>query len=180
MKRTGAFLLILALMCLLTSCGFQAIHTYDYNGKELVVDVDAGMIQYDHQDYTYVWSRDSWSITWPGGEYYQETQVSPGNSIVSSSWDYGETPEAMGYLSQEVLTEYIEKAEGTATIRYVILALGIVLTLLGCFTMIWPDWLVLLSHHWIPEPSEKLLMLERVAGGLIAFCGLGLIFTHLL
>lgn len=180
MKRTGFLILILTVMCLLTSCGLQAVHTYHYDGKELVVDVDAGMIEYDHQDYTYDWSRDSWSITWPGGEYYQETQVSPGNSIVSSSWDYGETPEAMGYLSQEVLMKYIEKAEGISTIRYVMLVIGIILALLGGFTMIWPDWLVLLSHRWIPEPSEKLLMLERAAGGLIAFCGLGLIFTRLL
>lgn len=141
MKKMGVCLLA-ALMCLLTACGLQATRTYEYNGQTMVIDTQACVVEYGGEQYTYGLARNSWSITWPDGEYYQETEVSQGNQLVSCSWGYGPGPESKGYLPKEVLLEYIQKASGkVAFYRSPVWWGGVALCVLGVLTMMWPRWL---------------------------------------
>lgn len=166
MKRMTVLVLFLCLT-LLTSCGFQAIHRYTYQGAELLVDVSADVVEYNGETYTYVWQPHSWNITYPSGDYDQETVLDDGNRVTSSSWSYDRTPESQGYLSADTLLSYIRTAEGAGPFYLRPLWwLGLGLFGVGALTMLWPDWLRL------RRSSARIA--GRLAGALVAFGGLGL------
>lgn len=170
MKKTGVFLLS-ALLCLLTACGLQATRTYEYAGQNMVIDTQACVLEYAGEQYTYALTGDSWSITWPDGEYYQETEVSQGNRLVSCSWGYGPGPESRGYLSKEVLLEYIQKASGkVAFYQSPVWWGGVALCVLGVLTMMWP--------RWLRVKGAVGRVVARVLGAVATFAGLCILYLR--
>lgn len=170
MKRIGALTLLTLWLCLaLTACSLQAIHRYEYQDQELLVDVSADVVEYQGQTYTYVLDKNSWSITYPNGAYDQETVRDDGNRVVSSSWNYSNTPESQGYLDSQTLLSYIRTAEGGGAFYLRPLWwVGLVAFGVGVLTMLWPDWLRL--------SKQTFRIIARGAGALVAFGGLGLMF----
>lgn len=170
MQRIHATALLALCLCLfLTSCGLQAIHRYEYQNQELLVDVSADVVEYGGQTYTYVLDKNSWSITYPNGAYDQETIRDDGNRVVSSSWSYSNTPTSQGYLEADTLLSYIQDAEGGGAFYLRPLWwVGLAIFGVGTVTMLWP--------HWLRLSKQTLCIIARGAGAVLAFGGLGLMF----
>ncbi len=176
-------LLPLLLLLALCACGVQdagnAPYTVTQNGKDYLVDQEAGTVSDGQYTYSFTFSGDSdrydLQITYPDDSAYWWTQ--------SGNMGYGgwsENYDERRYVSGDVLRDVIEaKAPKAPRASGEHAGAGLLLLLLGLFGAVCPRTAWHLSYGWRfknAEPSDAALLANRAGGVFAAVLGVVLLF----
>lgn len=176
-------LLPLLLLLALCACGAQdagnAPYTETRNGKDYVVDREAGTVSDGQYTYAFTFSGDSarydLQITYPDGSSYWWTQS---DNMGYGGWseDYDEHRYVSGDVLREVLAAKAPKAPAASGGHA---GAGLLLLLLGLFGAVFPRTAWYLSCGWRfknAEPSDAALLAGRAGGAFAAVLGVVLLF----
>ncbi len=168
-------ILVLVFTMLLGSCSAQNKDTYDvtFQNRTFTVNTINKTITYEGQAYRYEVNGSTVTITYPdNSEYWWTQQKNGGHGGWSDNYDENEYipgPDLIAVLTSETPSNKSQK-------NYFLIVLFIAL---GLWNVVSPYTSWYLSHGWKyknAEPSEAVLIVSRIAGGILVLAGVILIF----
>lgn len=183
MKRAGVALLIAAALFFLTACADSipsGSYTVARENGTFTVDPEAGTISDGEHVYRFTVSGNSVTITYPDGSAYWWTTQQSDSSGISAGYGGWSDDYAPGrYVDGDTLIDLLEtrtSSDSPSSHPF----FGILLLLLGLWSLISPRTSWYLSHGWRyknAEPSDAALAVARIGGGCAVLFGIILVLV---